>query len=86
MKLRPRLLLVCYANSAHALPWIGLLDSSEFEIRVFSSPFQKRKPQYNKLALSYISRCSARSQSIPKAEGIQPTPWQSSTCNLWISG
>jgi len=40
---RPRLLLVCYANSAHALPWISLLDGSEFDVRVFSTPLREEE-------------------------------------------
>ena len=40
---KPRLLLVCYANSAHALPWISLLDGSEFAVRVFSTPLREEE-------------------------------------------
>jgi len=40
---RPRLLLVCYANSAHALPWLSLLDGSEFDVRVFSTPLREEE-------------------------------------------
>jgi glycosyltransferase involved in cell wall biosynthesis len=40
---RPRLLLVCYANSAHALSWISLLDESGFDVRVFSTAFREEE-------------------------------------------
>jgi glycosyltransferase involved in cell wall biosynthesis len=40
---RPRLLLVCYANSAHALSWISLLDQSGFDVRVFSTAFREEE-------------------------------------------
>ena len=40
---RPRLLLVCYANSAHALPWISLLNGSEFDVRIFSTPLREEE-------------------------------------------
>lgn len=40
---RPRLLLVCYANSAHALSWISLLDGSGFDVRVFSTVFREEE-------------------------------------------
>ena len=47
----PRILLVCYANSAHALPWISLLDDSEFDVRVFSTPL--REEEQNTKAWNY---------------------------------
>src|SRR5688572_16630822 len=40
---RPRLLLVCYANSAHALSWITLLDQIGFDVRVFSTAFREEE-------------------------------------------
>jgi glycosyltransferase involved in cell wall biosynthesis len=40
---RPRLLLVCYANSAHALSWISLLDESGFDVRVFSTALREEE-------------------------------------------
>jgi glycosyltransferase involved in cell wall biosynthesis len=43
IKKRVRLLLVCYANSAHALSWISLLDESGFDVRVFSTAFREEE-------------------------------------------
>lgn len=48
---RSRLLLVCYANSAHALPWISLLDGSEIDVRVFSTPLHEE--EQNTMAWNY---------------------------------
>jgi glycosyltransferase involved in cell wall biosynthesis len=42
-KKTPRILLVCYANSAHALPWLSLLDGSGFDARVFSTPLREEE-------------------------------------------
>jgi hypothetical protein len=52
---RPRLLLVCYANSAHALSWISLLDQSGFDVRVFSTAFREEEQNTRPSSVPHLS-------------------------------